>query len=55
MFALSGWWMVDAGGVSMTGWAPASYLVPMDDNTMDEEAEENEQLIGGERGVFVCV
>ena len=40
--------MVDAQG--LIGWAPASYLVPVNENDMQEEAEENEQLIEQERG-----
>ena len=44
----SGWWMVDAQGV--IGWAPASYLVPVNESDLQEEAEENEQLIEQERG-----
>ncbi len=40
--------MVDAQG--MIGWAPASYLVPMNEGDLQEEAEENEQLIEQERG-----
>lgn len=40
--------MVDADG--LIGWAPASYLVPVDMNHIDEEAKENENLIEQERG-----
>ena len=42
--------MVDAQGV--IGWAPASYLVPMNESDLQEEAEENEQLIEQERGNY---
>lgn len=45
--------MVDASGIK--GWAPASYLVPVDDSTLQEETQENKELIGNERGsVIVC-
>ena len=40
--------MVDASGIK--GWAPASYLVPVDDSTLQEETQENKELIGDERG-----
>ena len=39
---------MDAQG--LIGWAPASYLVPVNENDLQEEAEENEQLIEQERG-----
>ena len=35
--------MVDASG--KLGWAPASYLVPLDDGDLAEEAKENEKLM----------
>lgn len=44
----AGWWMIDAQG--LIGWAPASYLVPVDETDLEEEAEENENLIEQERG-----
>ena len=44
----AGWWMVDAGGV--IGWAPASFLVPVDEEDLSEEAKENEQIVGWEKG-----
>ena len=40
--------MVDVGG--LIGWAPASFLVPVDEEDLPEEANENEQLIGMEKG-----
>jgi len=40
--------MVDAQG--LIGWAPASYLMPLNATDMQEEAEENENLIEQERG-----
>lgn len=40
--------MVDAQG--LIGWAPASYLVPVNETDLEEEAEENENLIEQERG-----
>ena len=40
--------MVDAGGV--IGWAPASFLVPVDEEDLSEEAKENEQIVGWEKG-----
>lgn len=43
-----GWWRVDAQG--LIGWAPASYLVPVNESDLQEEAEENEHLIEQERG-----
>ena len=42
--------MVDASGIM--GWAPASYLVPVDDSTLREETQENQELIGNERGTY---
>lgn len=39
--------MVDASGIK--GWAPASYLVPVDDSTLQEETQENKEIIGNER------
>ena len=50
--------MVDAGG--MIGWAPASFLVPVDEEDFSEEAKENEQIVGWEkgevenRGISIC-
>ena len=44
--------MVDASGIK--GWAPASYLVPVDDSTLQEETQENKELIGNERGNAVA-
>ena len=35
-----GWWMVDANG--KIGWAPASYLVPVDEGDLAEEAKERD-------------
>ncbi|CAI8044018.1 Neutrophil cytosol factor 1, partial [Geodia barretti] len=43
----SGWWMVDASGA--LGWAPASYLVPVDEEDIAEEKEENERLMSSMR------
>ena len=40
--------MVDSQGI--TGWAPASFLFPMDEEDSQKEWEENQQLIGYERG-----
>lgn len=40
--------MIDAQG--LIGWAPASYLMPVDDTDLKEEKEENETLIEQERG-----
>ena len=40
--------MVDARGI--IGWAPASFLVPISENDIQEEEEENQQLIEQERG-----
>ena len=40
--------MVDCRG--SIGWAPASYLVPVDTDDLQEEAEENAQLIEQEKG-----
>ncbi len=34
-----GWWMVDAQG--LIGWAPASYLVPLNEGDEQEEGSEN--------------
>ena len=50
--------MVDNGG--SIGWAPASFLVPVDPEDLQSEAQENERLIAPERrecgvGVWVCV
>ena len=44
--------MVDVSS-GITGWAPASYLVPVDDSTLKEETQENQELIGNERGKAV--
>ena len=41
---------MDAQG--LIGWAPASYLVPVNENDLQGEAEENEQLIEQERGKY---
>ena len=41
--------MVDASG--KLGWAPASYLVPLDDGDLAEEAKENEKLMSSVRGI----
>ncbi len=41
--------MVDSNG--KTGWAPAAFLVPMDEEDHLDEAQENEQLVGVERGM----
>ena len=46
--SLKGWWMVDANGA--LGWAPASYLVPLDEGDLAEEAKENEKLVSSMRG-----
>ena len=46
--ALTGWWMVDNRG--SIGWAPASFLVPVDAEDLRTEAQENEQLIEPEKG-----
>lgn len=43
--------MVDAQG--LIGWAPASYLMPLNETDLKEEAEENEHLIEQERGMCV--
>lgn len=40
--------MVDVSGV--LGWAPASYLVPVDDGELADDAKENEKLISSMRG-----
>ena len=40
--------MVDANG--KIGWAPASYLVPVDEGDLAEEAKENEKLMSSMRG-----
>ena len=40
--------MVDASGI--VGWAPASFLVPVDDSTLQEETQENKEIVGTERG-----
>ena len=42
----TGWWMVDVRG--MMGWAPAKYLVPVDDDDLEEE-EDNEIAEKGEQ------
>ena len=42
--------MVDAQG--LIGWAPASYLMPVEETDLKEEAEENENLIEQERGML---
>lgn len=44
----AGWWMVDASGA--IGWAPASFLVPVDEEDLAEEAKENERLLCSMRG-----
>ena len=41
--------MVDDHG--MIGWAPASFLVPVDEGDQQTEDEENEQLIKQDKGV----
>ncbi len=41
--------MVDADG--KFGWAPASFLVPMDEEEMQEEPQENEQAGESEYGL----
>ena len=43
--------MVDANGI--IGWAPASYLVPVDEEDLEETAE-NEQLVPSEKGMYTC-
>ena len=45
--------MVDVGGA--IGWAPASFLVPVDEGDMQDEAEENEQLVGEEKGMTYLI
>ena len=40
--------MVDANGA--LGWAPASYLVPVDEEDIAEEKKENERLMCSMRG-----
>lgn len=40
--------MVDASGIM--GWAPASYLVPVDDSTLHEETKENQEIVGDVKG-----
>ena len=45
---VSGWWMVDANG--SLGWAPASFLVPVDESDLADEAKENEKLLSSMRG-----
>lgn len=40
--------MVDASGIM--GWAPASYLVPVDDSTLKEETQENLEIVGNDKG-----
>lgn len=47
-----GWWRVDARG--LIGWAPASYLVPVNSSDLQEEAEENETLIEQDKGMWQC-
>ena len=44
---------MDAQG--LIGWAPASYLVPVNENDLEEEAEENENLIEQERGESISL
>ena len=34
----------------MIGWAPASFLVPVDKDDIENEFKENEALIGTEKG-----
>ena len=46
--AFIGWWLVDIQG--MLGWAPASFLVPVDKDDIENEFKENEALIGTEKG-----
>ena len=41
--------MVDAGS-GILGWAPASFLVPVDDGDLQEEAKENQQIVKEDRG-----
>lgn len=48
LFFHLGWWFVDAQG--MLGWCPASYLVPVEEDDIDGEKEENEAVIGKEKG-----
>ena len=43
-----GWWLIDIQG--MIGWAPASFLVPVDKDDIENEFEENDALIGTEKG-----
>lgn len=43
--------MIDAQG--LIGWAPASYLMPINETDLKEEEEENETLIEQERGVLI--
>lgn len=45
---LVGWWLVDASGIM--GWAPASFLVPVDEDDIETDQQENEALIGSEKG-----
>ena len=45
--------MVDAGG--KIGWAPASYLVPVDDSDFADEAKENEKLMSSTRGIQLYI
>ena len=40
--------MVDAQG--LIGWAPASFMVSMNDSDKQDEIDENEQLIQQDRG-----
>ena len=35
----------------MIGWAPASFLVPVDEEDLAEEAKENEKLMSSMRGI----
>ncbi len=40
MCAHAGWWMADYHG--KIGWAPASFLVPMDEELEQEEQEDKQ-------------
>ena len=40
-----GWWLVECSGT--LGWAPASYLVPVDE---DDETSDNDDLLESEKG-----
>ena len=37
----------------MLGWCPASYLVPVEEDDIDGEKEENDAIIGNEKGQFL--